>query len=72
MMTIRQAKVAGPVKYRLGDGPMCKVPRGPVEVTLADIDATLTWEVEDNRQSAAIPLHEFRRMVRERAIVMMN
>ncbi|MDT7838390.1 hypothetical protein [Aquabacterium sp. OR-4] len=66
----RQARVAGAVKYRLGDGPMCKVPPGPVEVTLAATDATLTWAVDEGRQSAAVPLHEYQRMLRDRAIVL--
>lgn len=72
MMTTHQGKVTGAVKYRLGDGPMCKVPRGPVEVIVADTDATLSWHVDDKPASAAIPLHEFQRMLRDRAIVLTN
>ena len=72
MLTTRQAKVTGAVKYRMGDGPMCKIPRGPVEVTVAETDATLSWETEETRQSAAIPMHEFRRMLRSRAIVLQS
>ena len=69
-MSSKQAKVVGLVRFRMGDGPMCKVPRGSVEVTLAANDATLSWDAGDSKQSAAIPMHEFNRMVREHAIVM--
>lgn len=63
-----RATVTGEVRFRMGDGPMRTVPPGPVELTLTATDATLSWSAEDTAQTAAVPLHEFTRMVRDGAI----
>lgn len=63
-----QATVVGEVRFRMGDGPLRTVPLGPVELTLTATDATLSWTAEDTAQTAALPLHEFTRMLRDGAI----
>ena len=66
----QQATVRGTVVYRLGDGPACEVPKGPVEVDRSPQDVTLSWQVEDVRQSAAIPRADFARFVETGDIVL--
>ena len=68
----RQGQVVGTVHFRLGEGPMCKVPKGPVEVILAPHDATLCWDHGETRQAAAIPMMDFRRLVRERQLLLVH
>lgn len=70
MLDHHHANVTGTVKVRMGDGPMFELPNGPVEVTLAPNDVTLSWAQDDTRQAAAVPLVEFQRLLREKAIVM--
>ena len=69
-MTTRTAQIVGKVEYREGDGPTIAIRPGPVEVELTINDATLSWEDEDTRGSAAMPLSEFKRYRSEGAIVM--
>ena len=69
-MTTRTAQIVGTVEYREGDGPTIAIRPGPVEVELTINDATLSWEDEDTRGSAAMPLSEFKRYRSEGAIVM--
>lgn len=66
--TAQAATVVGEVRFRMGDGPMRTVPPGPVALTLTATDATLSWQADDSAQSAAVPLHEYTRMVRDGAI----
>lgn len=68
----RQGHVVGTVHFRLGEGPMCKVPKGPVEVILAPLDATLSWDHGETRQAAAIPMPDFRRLLREGKLVIVH
>lgn len=63
-----QATVTGEVRFRMGDGPMRTVPPGPVALTLTATDATLSWTTDDTAQTAALPIHEFNRMVRDGAL----
>jgi hypothetical protein len=67
-MTTR-AVVKGIVEYRLGDGPLCSVPQGPVEIDPGANDVTLSWGNDVSRQSAAIPASDFSRYVTSKAIV---
>lgn len=68
-MTTATAEIKGIVEYRLGDGPLCSVPQGPVEVETGANDVTLSWGNADTRQSAAIPASDFSRYVTDKAIV---
>ena len=67
--TSTHAEVRGTVEYRLGDGPLCSVPKGPVEVETAGNDVTLSWTNGETRQSTAIPASDFSRYVASKAIV---
>lgn len=63
------ADIRGIVEYRLGDGPLCSVPHGSVEVETGANDVTLSWGDAHTRQSAAIPASDFSRYVANKAIV---
>jgi hypothetical protein len=68
-MTTTTADVRGIVEYRIGDGPMCSVPKGPIEIDAEANDVTLSWGTDETRQSAAIPASDFSRYVASKAIV---
>jgi hypothetical protein len=68
-MTIASADIKGIVEYRLGDGPLCSVPQGPVEIETQGNDVTISWGSADTRQAAAIPASDFSRYVADKAIV---
>jgi hypothetical protein len=68
-MTTASADIKGIVEYRLGDGPLCSVPQGPVEIETGADDVTLSWGSAETRQSAAIPASDFSRYVADKAIV---
>lgn len=59
------ARIVGKVEYRGGDGPAVEIREGPVEVSLSNTDATLSWVEEDAHGSAAMPIGDFRRYVKE-------
>lgn len=63
------AQVRGKVEYRLGDGPLLRVPPGAIEIDIGRSDVTLTWDNGATRQSAAIPSSDFARYVDAKAIV---
>jgi hypothetical protein len=63
------AQVQGKVEYRLGDGPLLRVPPGEVEIDVGRSDVTLSWGSGPTRQAAAIPSSDFARYVDARAIV---
>ncbi|VTU24114.1 hypothetical protein H6CHR_02127 [Variovorax sp. PBL-H6] len=64
------AMVKGEVNYRAGDGPMIRIPEGPVEVELADDSAVLSWGDAGNTQSTALPIAEYERYVRDGLIAL--
>ena len=68
-MTVASADIKGIVEYRLGDGPLCSVPQGPVEIETGANDVTISWGTADTRQSAAIPASDFSRYVANQDIV---
>ena len=45
--TPQPGMIAGCVTYRPGEGAPIEIPRGPVEVTLAQDSATLSWDAGD-------------------------
>jgi hypothetical protein len=59
------ARIVGKVEYRGGDGPAVEIREGPVEVSLSNTDATLSWVEDDVHGSAAMPIGDFRRFVKE-------
>jgi hypothetical protein len=62
------AQVNGVLEYRAGDGPLIQIPVGPVEVTVAADSAVLSWGESGNAQTAAIPIAEYERYVRDGVI----
>lgn len=61
----QSAQIVGKVEYRGGDGPPVEIREGPVEVSLSSADATLSWVEEESHGSAAMPIGDFRRYVKE-------
>ncbi|MCU0762582.1 MAG: hypothetical protein MUF76_06290 [Hydrogenophaga sp.] len=59
------ARIVGKVEYRGGDGPAVDIREGAVDVSITDIDATLSWSDEGTHGSAAMPIGDFRRYVQE-------
>ncbi|MDR7148538.1 hypothetical protein J2W49_000466 [Hydrogenophaga palleronii] len=59
------ARIVGKVEYRGGDGPPVEIREGPVEVSISETDATLSWVDEEVHGSAAMPLGDFQRYVEE-------
>jgi hypothetical protein len=69
MFMAANAKISGKVEYRAGDGPLIRIPEGPVEVEEGADSVVLSWGDAGNAQTAAIPQLEYRRLVDEGAIV---
>ncbi len=65
----KTARIVGEVQYREGDGPNITIRPGPVEVHMAPTDVTLSWLDEEVHGSAAMPLTDFNRHVREGRIL---
>jgi hypothetical protein len=63
------ADVRGKVEYRVGDGPLLRVPPGEIEIDLGPNDMTLSWGRGDTRQSTAMPSSDFARYLAAKAIV---
>lgn len=61
----QSAHIVGKVEYRGGDGPAVEIREGPVEVSISTADTTLSWVEEDVHGSAAMPIGDFRRFVKE-------
>ena len=61
----QSAHIVGKVEYRGGDGPAVEIREGPVEVSISTADATLSWIEEEAHGSAAMPIGDFRRFVKE-------
>ena len=64
------ARIAGPVEFRAGDGPQLKIPEGNCQVLMADDSVVLTWAEGGQSLTAAIPKIEFDRYIEEGAIVL--
>lgn len=69
-MTRIQGHVKGTVSYREGDGVMMEIPLGPCEVTIGELDVTLSWTEDDVRGSTAIPKGDFDQFVSSGALVL--
>jgi hypothetical protein len=60
------ATITGLVTYTPGDGVPIEIPKGRVEVELADDSATLSWDAEDGVAGlTAIPRAQFDDYVRD-------
>lgn len=65
---IRNARIAGKVEYREGDGANITIRLGPCEVEETPLDVTISWTDGDSRGSAAIPIADYRRYIASKAI----
>ena len=69
----QQARIRGEVCFRAGEGPLIPIPDGPVEIDLAADSVTLGWtESDGSPNSAAIPLDEYQRYVKEGKVKLVN
>jgi hypothetical protein len=65
------ATITGHVTYTPGDGAPIEIPKGRVEVDLADDSATLSWDATDGVAGlTAIPREQFDDYVRDGKITM--
>ncbi len=64
----RNARIAGKVEYREGDGANITIRLGPCEVEETPLDVTISWTDGDSRGSAAIPIADYRRYIASKAI----
>ena len=71
-MAHQRGQVKGNVTYREGDGVEIKVPLGPCEIEVTDLDVTLTWVDGATHGSTAIPLSDYERYVATGALVVVE
>jgi len=67
-MSSRPGEIVGHVTYREGDGPEMTIRPGPCEITVTNLDVTITWTDGDTRGSTALPLAEYTRFLTSGAI----
>ena len=67
-MASRQGRIVGDVSYREGDGADIRIRPGPCEVTVTNLDVTISWTDGDTHGAAALPLAEYTRLVTTGAI----
>lgn len=58
-MTHLQGRIVGEVNYREGDGMLLRIPPGPCEIELDDIDVTITWVEDGVHGATAIPRGDY-------------
>ena len=61
----QHALIRGEVCFRAGDGILMPIPNGPVDIEMADDSVALGWSYDGTKSSAAIPIDEYERHVRE-------
>jgi hypothetical protein len=66
---LKNARIAGKVEYREGDGANITIRPGSIQVEETAMDATLSWTDADSHGSAAMPIADFRRYVAQKAIL---
>lgn len=64
------ARIAAPVEFRAGDGPLLTIPEGDCQVIVDGDSAVLTWIEDGQPLTAAIPKIEFDRFIESGAIVL--
>lgn len=63
-MSIKKTgEIVGNLTYREGDGVSMEIPKGPCEVELTALDATITWVEGDSHGAATIPLSDYARYI---------
>jgi hypothetical protein len=67
-MSTRDGRIVGDVFYREGDGPELPIRRGPCEITVTNLDVTISWTDGDTRGATAMPLAEYTRLLTSGAI----
>ena len=67
-MTPKDGRIVGDVFYREGDGQHLPIRRGPCEITVTNLDVTISWTDGDTRGVTAMPLAEYTRLVTTGAI----
>ena len=67
-MAKQRGRIVGDVTYREGDGQSIVIPPGPCEITVTELDVTVTWDDSDTRGSTAMPLAEYQRYLESGAI----
>lgn len=68
-MTQLHADIVGSVQHRPGEGVSVDIPKGPCEIELTELDATVSWIDGDTRGLTAVPLTDFERWVTEGTVV---
>lgn len=53
------AHIRGVVEFRAGDGPLMRIPEGPVLVVLGDDSAVIHWEDGGAVLNTAIPREDY-------------
>lgn len=53
------AHIRGLVEFRAGDGPMVRIPEGPVQIVLAEDSAVIHWEEGGAALNTAIPRTDY-------------
>lgn len=69
-MTPQTGFIVGKVEFRPGDGPLMRIPKGPVEIETTRLEATLSWVDGATHGAAAMPLTDFKRYVTQGAIAL--
>ena len=64
------ARIAAPVEFRAGDGPLLQIPEGNCQIIVDGDAAVLTWIEDGQPLTAAIPKIEFDRFIESGAIVL--
>ena len=67
-MASKKGRIVGKVTYREGDGGPMVIRTGPCEITVTNLDVTISWTDGDTRGSTAIPLAEYTRYLTSGAI----
>jgi hypothetical protein len=68
-MSTKQGRIVGRVTYREGDGAEIVIPPGACEITVTNLDVTISWTDGDTHGSTALPLAEYTRYVTNGRIV---
>ncbi|CAN5645127.1 hypothetical protein BH09PSE5_BH09PSE5_45530 [soil metagenome] len=63
-----KARITGVVEYREGDGQLIAIPVGECEVTVGELDVTISWHDDDTTGSTAIPIPDYKRLLAEKKI----
>jgi hypothetical protein len=67
-MASKEGRIVGKVTYREGDGAQLLIRPGPCEITVTNLDVTISWTDGDTRGSTAMPLAEYTRYLTSGAI----